>query len=505
MAKLLLAHDLGTSGNKATLFDETGKLIKSAVYAYDTVYSANTWAEQDPRDFWAAVCGTTNEILRGINNRDVAAVSFSGQMMGVTCLDQKGEPLRNHIIWADQRSVRETAFLRERIGDRRFYEITGQPISPTYGLPKILWIKNNQPEIYRDTRTFLNAKDYIVYKLTGNLVTEYSDAASTCLLDIRTCEWSDEMFRISGVDAGKLPPALPSSQVAGQVTREAARETGLAWGTPVVCGGGDGVCASVGAGSIDEGSTYCILGSSAWISTVTTQPMLDDKMRTFNWPHLVPGFYVPCGSMQAAGLSYSWLKNQICTSEILEAEKTGKNVYEVINAKIEKSPAGANGLLFLPYLLGERSPRWNPHAKGAFIGLKAEHRREDVLRAVLEGITLNLNIILDIYKQHRELKELLVIGGGAKGKIWRRIMADIFNIPILKPNVLEEATSMGAAVTGGVGVGLFKDFHVIQRFIQVEETQYPDPINNAVYQKLMPIFDASYYALLDIYQQLSAL
>jgi xylulokinase len=265
------------------------------------------------------------------------------------------------------------------------------------------------------------------------------------------------------------------------------------------------VCATVGSGCVKEGKAYNIVGSSSWISLTTVKPIYDHQMRTFNWAHIVPGYVAPCGTMQAAGVSYNWLKNVICTSETKEALEKGKNPYSIIDSEIENSPAGSNGLIFLPYLLGERSPRWNPNARGAFIGLTVAHKREDILRSVLEGVTMNLNIILDIFKKYVDINEIVAIGGGAKSSVWRQIMADIYNIRVLKPNYMEEATSMGAAVTGGVGVGVFKDFEVINNFIRIEDIQNPIEKNNERYRKIIPLFDESYNSLLDVYEKFSNL
>lgn len=503
MPKYLLAHDLGTSGNKATLYTTDGDLVKSKVYAYDTHYFNNNWVEQDPEDWWKAVCQSTKEILEDIDKKDVAAVSFSGQMMGCLCVDKNGIPLRKSIIWADQRSVKEANDIREKIGDDRFYKTTGHRISPSYSLEKLLWVKNNEPEIYDNTYKMLNSKDYIIFKLTGEFVTDYSDATGTCILDINTLKWSDEIISITGIDGDKLPTLRESTYVVGGVTEQAAEQTGLAAGTPVVCGGGDGVCAAVGSGCVKEGIAFSYVGSSSWIALTTRKPIYDDQMRTFNWAHIIPGYIAPCGTMQSAGGSYNWLKNEICKIEAKEAQEKGISPYKIIDEEIAQSPAGANGLLYLPYLLGERSPRWNPNAKGAFIGLKMEHQRKDILRSVLEGVTFNLNVILNVFKQYVDINEVIVIGGGAKGKVWRQIMADIYNLSILTPNYLEEATSMGAAVTGGVGVGVFKDFEVINKFIKIDSVEKPIESNSSVYRELAPIFDECYHSLVNVYEKLS--
>jgi len=505
MSKYLLAHDLGTSGNKATLFTTDGEMFKSKIYSYDTNYFNGNWAEQNPVDWWEAVCTTTKEIVQDINPKDIVAISFSGQMMGCLCVDEKGTPLKESIIWADQRSVAEADFLREKMGDERFYSITGHRISASYGLEKFMWIKNNHFDVYKKTYKILNAKDYIIFKLTDRFVTDYSDASGTCAMDLTKLVWSQEIISASGIDESKFPELMLSTQVVGEVTGKAAAETGLCSGIPVVCGGGDGVCAAVGAGCVKKGDTFAYVGSSSWISYASERPMFDKGMRTFNWAHIVPGLITPCGTMQSAGGSYHWLKNEICTMETFEATQSGISPYKIIDAEIEKSPIGSNGLLFLPYLLGERTPWWNPEARGALLGIKMEHKRKDVLRAVLEGVALNLNIILSIFREHEKIDRMTIIGGGAKGDVWTRIMADVFNLRVFIPNYIEEATSMGAAVTGGVGSGVFKNFDVIHDFVKVNKEIEPIEQNYEIYKKIMPVFEQSYHALAGVYGELAKL
>jgi xylulokinase len=503
MKQYLLAHDLGTSGNKSTLWRTDGHLVRSIVHAYGTHYFNANWAEQNPQDWWRAVCDTTREILKGIEPQRIACVSFSGQMMGCVCVDENGEALRDAIIWADQRAKAEADEIARHISPERFYRISGHRNSPSYGLQKLMWIKNHEPDIYARTDKMLNAKDYIVARLTGRKCTEYTDATGTTALDINTLEWSDEIIRASGIDRNKLPELQLSTFSPGGVTAAAAQQTGLLEGTPVVMGGGDGLCAALGAGVISEGRCYSYVGSSAWISMGTKAPVFDDGMRTFNWVHIVPGIITPCGTMQSAGGSYSWLKREICRMETQTAQQTGEDVYEIINREIEASAPGANGILFLPYLLGERSPRWNPDAQGAFVGLKMESRREDILRAVMEGVTYNMRIILDVFRQHMSVDDIVVIGGGAKGATWRQMMADIYEARILKPVMLEEATSMGAAVTGGVGVGAFSGFDAIERFIHIDQMHQPNPDTLPAYRHAAQLFDECYRALEPFYKKLN--
>ena len=421
MKNFLLAHDLGTSGNKATLFTVDGRLVKSVTVPYGTHYFNTNWAEQDPEDWWKAVCSSTQELMRGVDGKEVAVISFSGHMMGCLCVGRDGRPLRPGILYCDQRGVKEEAEILSKIAARDFYRITGHRASASYSAAKLMWVKNNEPEIYARTFKMLHAKDYMNFRLTGVMASEYTDGSSTNLLDLTALAWSEKLVAITGLDGEKLPDLHPSTDVVGTLTTEAATALGLPAGIPVVAGGGDGLCAAVGVGSVKPGVTYNYLGSSSWIATTSEKPIFDEQMRTFVWAHAVPGYVHPCGTMQTAGGAYAWLKNEICTLEKEKAVAAGASPYELINEQIAASPPGANGLVFLPYLLGERTPRWNPDAKGALIGLTLAHTRADVLRAVMEGITLNLSIILDIFRE--QLAHLPDHGDRRRGE-GRRVAQD---------------------------------------------------------------------------------
>lgn len=502
MKRYLLAHDLGTSGNKATLFTLDGKLVSSKVSPYETRYEHDVWAEQNPDDWWKAVCRTSKELTAKIDKAEIAAVAFSGQMMGCVCVDSHGRPLRNSIIYSDQRAVEETATLLRGVSAEDVYQITGHRASASYSIEKLMWVKAHQAEIYRDTFRMLNAKDYMNLKLTGRFVTEYNDASGTNALDLRQKVWSSRILDAAGIDGAKLPDLVQSISVIGEVTKAAAEETGLKAGTPVVAGAGDGGCATVGVGSVAEGVTYNYLGSSSWISTSTKEPIFDESQRTFTWVHPVPGLFQPCGTMQTAGSAFDWLREQVCRWETDQAHVTGRNPFEILNEELLKSPAGANGMMFLPYLLGERSPRWNPKAKGAWIGAKLDTKREDLIRSVVEGIGFNLEIILAIMKELTRITEITLIGGGAQGRAWRQILASIFGLPVLIPEYLEEATSMGAAIIGGVGAGLFPDFEVAHRFVRIVERVEPEPLESKTYNAKKPLFNAYYTALEPVFATL---
>ncbi len=503
MPTYLLAHDLGTSGNKATLYTTDGALVKSATYGYALKTKGGDCAEQDPLAWWKAVCDSTKELTNEINPADVAAVSFSGQMMGCVCVDKNGEPLRDSLIWADMRSTREENIIRKEMSDEAFYKITGNRLSPSYSATKLMWVRDNEPDVYKNTYKMLNAKDFIILKLTGKFVTDPSDASLTCLMDLNTLKWSDELVSVCGLEKGMLPDVLSSVAVAGGVTEAAARECGLLAGTPVVCGGGDGACAAVGTGSVCENQANLSLGTSSWISFASKKPVFDDGMMTFNFAHLVPDYVVPCGTMQTGGGALSWAVNTLGTFG-RDASDIDKGVlYKNVCEAVEASPVGAKGLLFLPYLMGERSPRWNNKAKGSFVGLTMEHTTGDMLRAVMEGVGMNLSIILEAFrKSGADINRLTAIGGGVRNPIWRQILSDILGVTIDIPNFLEEATSMGAAIAAGVGVGAFADFNVIGKFLKNEYTYTPDVSKKPFYDELKPIFDKCYFDLIGINEQL---
>lgn len=503
MPSYLLAHDLGTSGNKATLFTTNGELVRSTVYSYGLNVSAGHRAEQNADDWWRAVCETTKTLTETINPADVEAVSFSGHMMGCLCVDEHGVPIRDSLIWADLRSSEEENRIRQQISDTDYYLLTGQRLSASYSSPKLMWLKANEPDTYRKTCKMLNAKDYILLRLTGAVVTDPSDASGTGLMDIRKLQWSDELLDICGLARDKFPEIIPSVAVAGRVTADAAAQCGLLEGTPVVTGGGDGPCAAVGSGITKEGVANLSLGTSSWISFASRDPIVNDGMISFSLAHIVPGYYMPCGPMQCGGGSMSW-----AVRELYKDRTDDKNsIYADVNrcASASGSPVGAKGLMFLPYLLGERSPRWNNHAKGAYIGLTFEHTREDMIRAVMEGVGYNLNMILEAFNRYENrIGELIVLGGGARNPAWLQVLSDIFGLPLNVPNYLEEAASMGAAITAGVGVGAFRNFDIIDKFLTTVHRYEPQACENdrAVYREMQARFDECYHALEPIFNKM---
>jgi len=413
-------------------------------------------------------------------------------MNGALLVDAAGAPLRPAIIWADQRAAAQADLIRARCGEREMYQLTGNRVSPAYTAAKLLWIKEHQPELYRRARWVLQAKDYAAFLFGGVVATDYSDASLTLLLDLASRRWAEPLLDRLQIDAALLPPLCPSAQVIGEVTAAAAAATGLRAGTPVVIGGGDGACATVGAGAVRPSDVYSYIGSSAWVALASAQPVLDPTQRTFNLAHLDPALNVALGAMQTAGGAFDWFER------LLRCDREAEPLYAELDAEAAQVPPGGYGLLFLPYLLGERSPHWNPLARGAFVGLTYTHGRGHLARAVMEGGVFALRQTLEIcLTLGAPVDQLIVSGGGAESAVWRQIQADVFGLPLRK-TLTGEQTSIGAALLAAVGVGLYTTLAeasaATARFGPPTE---PNAANHARY-------NAHYAAFLDLYPHLRA-
>ncbi len=498
----ILAYDLGTTGNKAVVVDDECRVVASAFVAYQTYFPFAKAVEQDPWDWWQSVREATRHLLAesNINTHHILGISFSGQMMGCVPVTRDATPIGRALIWADMRGGSQASRLVTHLGADALYRVLGNRVNASYSAAKMMWIHEHEPERFGNTYKFLQPKDFVVAQMTGCFVTDYSDACGTNLFDITNLKWVDSLVTAAGLSSEILPDLAASTDIVGTLSVEAAAELGLIHGIPVVIGGGDGACAAAGAGAVCEGYTYQYLGSSSWIGTASHEPFLDDRARIFNWTHVVPGLYAPTGTMQAAGASVQWLK-----SVFMNAPSYGQTDFDIMDEAASQSPVAAGGLIFLPYLLGERSPIWDANARGAFIGLKMHHSGEDVVRAVLEGVALNMKGILDAFTTRINVEEIALIGGGAKSRLWAQIFSDVYGYSLQIPRVLDEATAIGAAVTGGVGVGLFSDFGVIQNAIEHDFSVTPQRDNHRIYQELQLTYEAAYRALTTTFLELSEL
>jgi xylulokinase len=466
---VILSHDLGTTGDKATLVSDTGEVVAACTSTYGTDFGPRGKAEQDAEAWWTAVCAATQELLSraSVPATDVEVVSFSGQMMGAVLLDGDGLPVRPAIIWADTRSVAQTATLVERVGMEEGYRITGHRLNPTYSLSKVMWVRDHESEAFERAQTLVLAKDFVAYRLTGVLATDPSDASSTNAYDQLAGQWSGSLIEAADLPRSLFPDIVPSTAVIGTVTTEAAGATGLRAGTPVVMGGGDGPMGALGAGIVGpESGAYAYLGSSSWVSVAADAPLHDPQMRSMTFNHVIPGRYVPTATMQAGGASLEWVV------ETLAPGQEGR--YPRLLAEAADVGASEDGLYFLPHLLGERSPYWNPAARAVFAGLSRHHGPAHLTRAVLEGVAFNLYTgLLAFVENGTAIEAVDAIGGAANSPLLLQIFADVWGVPVTRRNLVDEATAVGAAIVGGGGVGIFEDFAVAGRFSDAVASHTP--------------------------------
>lgn len=487
---MLIAHDLGTTGNKASLHHDDGRLVTSVTVPYPAHFAAGGIAEQNPSDWWDAVVSATRQLIAraGVGPETIGGLVVSGQMMGTVLLDAKGEPVRPAIIWADTRSGAQTRALEHHLGAEDAYRVLGHRLNPTYSLEKIMWVRDNEPEAWARVRHFCVAKDYIVYRLTGRLATERSDASGTNAYDQLRGTWSADVLAAAGLDAALFPEILDSTAVAGVLTTASADALGLPASVRVVMGGGDGPLAAVGSGIVaPEDGAYVCLGTSSWISFASLAPLHDPQMRTMTFDNVVPGSFVPTATMQAGGASVQWI-----------AEALSPDPAHPDTARLTAEAGGdldTEDLYFLPYLLGERSPLWDPHARGAFVGLGRHHTRAHLTRAVLEGVAYNLLTCIQAFRESgATIDRIDAVGGGAQSDAWLGILADVWGVPIRRRTIVEEANSLGAAVTGAVGLGL-ADFSAARALSEVTAEFTPDAGRHAVHAQRHTRFVDAYTAL----------
>ncbi len=489
---MIIAHDLGTTGNKASLHHDDGRLVSAVTVSYPARFAEGGIAEQNPEHWWNAVVEATRTLVTtsGVDPKTVVGLTVSGQMMGVVLLDDAYQPVRPAIIWADTRSTVQTAQLEHSVGQERAYALLGHRLNPTYSLEKIMWVRDNEPEVFDRVRHFCVAKDFVVHRLTGRLATDRSDASGTNAYDQSQGTWSAEMLAAARLDAAIFPEILESTAIVGQLTLDAAQATGLSRGTRVVMGGGDGPIAAVGAGIVaPTDGAYVSLGTSSLISFASDTPVHDPLMRTMTFDHVVPGRYVPTATMQAGGAAVQWL------SELLNPEPSGASLSALV-ADASTTEAATGGLYFLPYLLGERSPHWNPNATGSFIGIGRHHGRAHLTRAVLEGVAFNLLTCLQAFTQSgATVARVDAIGGGAASDVWLQIMADMWGVPVRRRTIVEEGNSLGAAVTAAVGLGLVEDFGAARDLSEVTAEFTPEAGRHADYAARHAVFVDGYTAL----------
>ncbi|MGN9162380.1 xylulokinase [Clostridium sulfidigenes] len=493
--KYLLGIDIGTSGTKTVLFDRGGNPISSSTAEYPLYQPEIGWAEQDPQDWWNAVCITINQVIKdsNINPESISGIGLSGQMHGLVMLDGDGNVLRKSIIWCDQRTAKECVEITEKVGEKRLIDITANPALTGFTASKILWVRNNEPEIYEKCRKILLPKDYIRYMLTGEFATEVSDASGMQLLDIKNRCWSKEVLNALNIPIEYLGDVHESIVVSGKVHKKAAEVTGLKEDTPVVGGAGDQAAGAIGNGIIKSGQISSTIGTSGVVFAHLDEPIIDEKGRVHTFCHAVPGAWHMMGVTQGAGLSLKWFRDNFCNNEIEVAKGMGIDPYVLMTKEAEKVPAGSRGVIYLPYLMGERTPHLNPKAKGVFFGLSAAHTKNEMLRAVIEGVSYSLLDCMEIIKDTgMNPTNVMVSGGGGKSELWRQILADMFNCKV-STNKSSEGPALGVALLAGVGTGVYKDIdEACSIAISENSVQFPKEENSLVYKRYYEIYKKIY-------------
>ncbi len=506
--KYTIGIDIGTSGTKTVLFDSLGRKQASSTIEYPLYQPRNGWAEQDPADWKNAVFASVADavIKSGVDPADVVGIGLSGQMHGLVMLDADGNVLRNSIIWCDQRTAAECADIENLVGKKRLIEISANPALTGFTASKILWVKKNEPEIYARCRHILLPKDYIRYELCGVFATEVSDASGMQLLDVPNRCWSDELLTRLGIDGDLLGRVYESPEITGRLTPEAAAKCGLPAGIPVVGGAGDNAAAAVGVGVVANGRAFTTIGTSGVVFAHTDNPAIDPGGRVHTFCCAVPGAWHLMGVTQAAGLSLHWLRDTVCTAEMAEAAKAGVDPYRIMDDDAAKSPIGANRLIYLPYLMGERTPHLDPDCRGTFVGLSAIHERGDLIRAVLEGVCYSLRDCLEILRGMGAAPELMrVCGGGGKSPLWRQMLADVFGMPTMTLES-DEGPALGVAILAMVGAGLYPDVvTACDKIVRAKETYQSNPDSAAKYAEFYKIYDRLYIDLKDDFKALAQL
>jgi len=503
--RYLIGIDLGTSATKTVLFDEEGGIVASASQEYPLYQPQNGWAEQKPEDWKDAALNTIAKVVKesGVDKEAIKGLGISGQMHGLVMLDEAGEVIRPSIIWCDQRTAKECEEITEKVGRERLIEITANPALTGFTASKILWVKNHEPENYARCKHILLPKDYVRYVLTGEFATEVSDASGMQLLDVPNRCWSDEVLEKLEIDKSMLAKVYESVEVTGTILPEIAEQTGLSVHTAVVGGAGDNAAAAVGTGIVKEGRAFTTIGTSGVVFAHSDKVTIDKKGRVHTFCCAVPGAWHVMGVTQGAGLSLKWFRDNFCQDYIKKAEEEGKDAYDYINADVAETPVGSNHLIYLPYLMGERTPHLDPDCRGVFFGLSAIHTRKDMLRAVMEGVSFSLKDCNDILKEMGvEVDEMMACGGGGKSPIWRQMLADMYGCKV-KTVTAKEGPALGVAILAGVGTGIYESVEAAcDKVLKVDQECSPIAENTVTYQAYHRIYQELYPALKAQYKEL---
>ncbi|MEO5857935.1 MAG: xylulokinase [Pyrinomonadaceae bacterium] len=482
-----LGVDIGTGGSRALVIDEAGEILAQATVDHVPFASPHAgWSEQSPEDWWRAASAAIGKVLENISADEIGGVSFSGQMHGSVFLDDSDTVIRPALLWNDQRTAPQVDELKATIGDARMIEMVANPAVTGFTLPKLLWLRENEPENWNRVRTVLLPKDYVRFRLTGEKACEVADASGTLMLDVRNRNWSQEMLTAVGIDGGLLPRVVESIEPVGAVSEAGSQATGLKVGTPVLAGAGDNASGAIGAGLVSPGTLGVTIGTSGVVFVVTDEATFDPNGRTHSLCHAIPGRWHMTGVTLAAGYSLKWFRDVFAHGIS----------YEELTGEAAKVPSGSDGLIWQPYLMGERSPHMDPSATASFTGIIGSHGRGHFVRAIMEGVAFSLRDSIDTFRSlGAPVNEIRLGGGGASSPLWRQIQADVYGQPV-STLVANEGAAYGAALLAGVGVGSWPSVEVaVAATIKINETAEPNPDRSAALEKNYQRFKSLYSAL----------
>lgn len=504
----VIGVDLGTSGTKTVLFDEIGNVIASHTVEYPLYQEKNGWAEQDPLDWYNATITTIKTVLdkSNIDSAEIKGIGLSGQMHGLVMLDKDFNVLRKSIIWCDQRTGKECEEITEIVGAEKVIEITANPVLTGFTASKIRWVMKNEPDVFEKCRYILLPKDYVRLMLTGELATEVSDASGMQLLDVPNRKWSKTMLDALNISEDMLGKVYESPEITGEITQKVADITGLKKGTIVVGGAGDNAAASVGTGVVEDGKAFTTIGTSGVVYAHTSNVTIDPKGRVHTFCCAVPNCWHVMGVTQGAGLSLKWFRDNFCTSEKETAKLMGVDEYYLMDKEAEKIPVGADRLLYLPYLMGERTPHLDPNARGMFFGLSAIHGKSHMLRAVLEGVAYSLRDCVEVFKEMNiNVNDMMACGGGGTSPLWRQMLADLYACDV-KTVASKEGPALGVGILALTGSGVYSSVQeACANIIKTDKVQAPINDNIPKYEKYYQLYREIYPAIKEQCQKLASL
>ena len=500
MKRYLIGLDVGTSGAKCILADETGAVLKSATEEYPLYTPKPGWAEQDPEDWFLAVVRGLRRILPGIPQEQIAGVSFSGQMHGLVALDADMQVIRPAILWCDQRTQKQCDWITERAGGLAgLLRHTNNRMLTGYTGGKILWLRDEEPENFARMKLFLCPKDYIRFRLTGTACMDVSDASGTGFFDTKERVWAKELIGLAELPESVFPPVVESTALAGYVTCEAAALTGLPEGLSAYAGGGDAVIQTTGAGLVKPGVVGVVIGTAGNVSMAIDRFCDNPQGNLQMFANNEPGLWLALGCTLTAGGAYRWYRDTLCEADVARAKAVGKDVYALMGETAEASAPGANGVIFLPYLTGERCPYPDPNARGAFYGLSLSSTRGDITRAVMEGVTYSLKQVADLMGEFAHAEKIYLSGGGSASPLWRQMVADVFDLPVCTMAASSEGGAYGAVLVAGVGAGIWNSLSEAVQDMQTATTTLPIAENQPAYRRAYELYKQLYPALKPVY------